>query len=459
MGSIDKSSTGLNIIIVGAGIAGLATATALLSNGKHHQVTILENHPCLNEFGASIGISPNGARGLRSLGLESQFAKVVVKHKYFMLTDGFTDEMIGRIPQNQNNYSKTNNGDEFWNINRKDYQDVLAQAAQANGAEIIFGVDITSVDVDACTIACADGREFNADVIIGADGMKSVVRKHIPKTSHVEPMPWKNESAYRCTVPKSAMTGNPLLQDLLDFPNESGFFTPGRYVLTWPLPPNRPFDVVLSVVEQNDVPLGKWGHTVDPKDPIAQFQDFSPRIRELLSHIDRAIKWTLGELPPLETCKSDNGRVVLVGDAWHAMIPHGASGGNSAIEDAVSLAECLQWAWDRRGPDGNGLYPAIAQATGIFQSVRKPRVERMQTSAHESYTFLSASGQDKIDRDTMMVGATKFYDELLEKSEEERLAMPPAPPDPSLTFGQEPFMQWLYRYDAVADIQQHLSKL
>lgn len=455
----DVATAGLNVVIIGAGIAGLATATALSRNGKHHNITILESHPCLNEFGASIGITPNGVRALRSLDLESQFAKVVEWNKFLMINDGYTGANIGALPQNQNNYSKTNHGDEIWNINRKDYQDVLAESARAGGAIIIFDVDISSIDVNACTIKCSDGRVFSGDVIIGADGMKSVVRKHIPKSAHIEPVAWVTESAYRCTVPKSAMIGNPLLQPLLNIPNESAFTVPGRYVLTWPLPPNRPFDVVLSVVEPGDVPLGKWGYAVDPKQPISQFQDFCPQIKELLSHIDSAVKWTLGELPPLETCKSDNGRVVLIGDAWHAMLPHSASGGNSAIEDAVSLAECLQWAWDRSQSSDIDLYKTVAQSTSVFETVRKPRVERMQTASHEGYTFLSAGGEDKIQRDNMLAAVKPYFDAELALSEEERLAKPPTPADMNCRFGMEPYSQWLYRYDAVHVTKQHLSQL
>lgn len=104
---------------------------------------------------------------------------------------------------------------------------------------------------------CEDGVTYSADVIVGADWMKSVVRQNIPKTSHVEPVAWINETAYGCTVPESAMIGNPMLQELLDEYNESCWTVPGRYILTWPLPPNRPFDLVLCVTEPGDVPLGK----------------------------------------------------------------------------------------------------------------------------------------------------------------------------------------------------------
>lgn len=101
MGSFGPTPPGLSILIVGAGIAGLATATALTGNGKHHRVTVLESHPGLNEFGASIGILPNGVRGLRSLGIESQFAKVVTWSKFAWVYDGFTNAILGYLPQNR----------------------------------------------------------------------------------------------------------------------------------------------------------------------------------------------------------------------------------------------------------------------------------------------------------------------------------------------------------------------
>lgn len=140
------------------------------------------------------------------------------------------------------------------------------------------------------------------------------------------------------------------------------------------MPPNRPFDVVPGITEPGNVPLGKWGHTVDVKDAVSQFRDFCPEDKELLSHADRAVKWTLGELPPVETCRSDNGCVLLIGDAWHAMLPHSASDGNSAIEDAVSLAECLEWAWQRHQNEKTDLHKVITQATQAFENIRKPRV-------------------------------------------------------------------------------------
>lgn len=89
---------------------------------------------------------------------------------------------------------------------------------------------------------------------MGADGMKSTVLEHIPELSRIEPVAWVNETAYRGSVPKSKFVSNPLLQDLLDEPNETLFCTPMKYILTWPLSANCPFDVAFGITAPGDVP-------------------------------------------------------------------------------------------------------------------------------------------------------------------------------------------------------------
>jgi salicylate hydroxylase len=127
-----------------------------------------------------------------------------------------------------------------------------------------------------------------------------------------------DEHSYRCSVPKSAIRNNPKLDWLLQNDNETAWMGPGKYVLAWPLPTDKPYDVVCSIACASDIPAGKWGIVADPEEVSEEFSNFCPEVRELLDKMDRSIKWTLAELPPLSTCRSENGRVVLMGDAWHA---------------------------------------------------------------------------------------------------------------------------------------------
>lgn len=361
MGSIGPADrTGLDVIVVGAGIAGLGVATALSQKGHH--VTVLERHPYLNEFGASIGIQANGVQCIKAWGLERHFEPFISRPMWWEIINGLTGERIGHLPSNKNNYSTVEFGDEAWIINRKDYQDVLAQGATSAGAQIIFGIELVEINVDKCIALSKDGREFRANVIIGADGMASFVRSQIPAVSDIKPVALVEEQCWRCTAPKSLMRQSSRLKHLLEEPHSYAWSVPGRYVLGWPLVENRDFDIVLCLQKKGDVPPGRWGTKVDPEDGIQHFQDFCPLVVELLSHVETAVKWTLGEVPPLNTCKSKNGRVLLIGDAFHAMIPHSASGGGSAMEDAACVGECLDWAWQRH-KQGADLNTAISIAT------------------------------------------------------------------------------------------------
>ena len=105
------------------------------------------------------------------------------------MLSGYNNTFLGHNPHNKNNFAEINYGCEIWNINRQDYQQVLARSAEASNAKIMFDAETTSVDVDHGMVHLKDGRELQADVIIGADGMKSIVRRSIPALAHIEPQP------------------------------------------------------------------------------------------------------------------------------------------------------------------------------------------------------------------------------------------------------------------------------
>jgi salicylate hydroxylase len=317
MGSIGTTSPpGLSIIIVGAGIGGLGAAVALSRKG--FRVTVLEGKPALNEFGASIGVMANGVRIIEYYGLRERFEPIVSKANFIEARNGHTGKVIGRITQNAGNSSEIEFGAETWIIHRADYQRVLADAALANGAEIMFSANVTGVTTksERPTVYLEDGRTLTADLVVGADGLRSAVRSAIPETSHAEPRKLF-EQCWRITVPKEKMRGNPKLEWLLTCGNDTPWLAEGRYVLSWPMPAHRSFDVVCCVARTSDVPAGLWGVKDDPANVQKLFADFCPEVVELLSHIDGCVKWTLAELPPLTTCRSANGSVVLLGDAFH----------------------------------------------------------------------------------------------------------------------------------------------
>ena len=172
--------------------------------------------------------------------------------------------------------------------------------------------------MDTNTIHLKDGRSLTADLIVGADGLRSAVRASIPAVASAELMLY-HEKAYRCTVDKARMVDNPHLAWLLKSNTSQCWLHGGKYLLSWPLPPHKPYDVVVCIGDGSDVPAGYWGINADPRQVADEFGDACPPIRELLANIGPCIQWRLAQLPPLSTCRSDGGGVVLLGDAWHAM--------------------------------------------------------------------------------------------------------------------------------------------
>lgn len=246
------------------------------------------------------------------------------------------------------------------------------------------------------------------------------------------------------------MYGNPLLEVLLDPAKLDGtaYMLEGKYVLTWPMRPGVPFEMIACVSEKaSDIPSGKWGIRADPKEVLRQFSHFYPQISEPLKNVDRAIKWNIGDLPVLSTWRSPNGRVVLAGDAAHAMIPHAASGSSSAIEDAAVLAETLTWAFQHGKP--------VSDATEAYEWIRKPRVTRLQEISRDLFGFLSASGEAVQTRNATLRELDKQMWEALKVPEEERRKMPKPEQDIMAPFPT----QWLYGYNAIQDVSNSLNRI
>ena len=447
MGSADS----LSITVIGAGISGLATALALTRTSQNLKVTVLESKPALNEFGASIGIQPQSTRILKAWGLPDVFKPLVTENGSLTLRDGATNEVLGGIVQNAGNTNEILYGSVGWTIHRADYQRILADAALQGGAEIIFDANVVSVDVDSSppVMVLGDGRSLSSDLIVGADGMRSAARASIYATSHVKPKKWF-ECCWRASIPKDRMRDNNKLSWLLSIGDAMAWSLPERYVLGWPMPPDRSYDVVACVQhKESDVPPGVWGVMDSPENMRAEFRDFCPEVRELLDQVSECVKWQLADLEPLTTCRSENGSVVLVGDAWHAMTPHSASGGNSAIEDGAVLGECVDWVVRNNRP--------IYDATKAYEEIRKARVARMQIASHEGDGFLGASGEQRLVRDRMLKAQKARVEEDLKTSEAERRAKVPKK-DMNARFPRPEYMQWLQGYDAIEEAKRYCEE-
>jgi salicylate hydroxylase len=207
----------------------------------------------------------------------------------------------------------------------------------------------------------ADASTDTADVVIGADGIHSTVRNAVTEPSH--PV-FSNTVAYRGLVPRRLLT---------DW-SPDGFevwMGPGRHFLTFPVRHGELINFV-GFVPADDEMKESWSAPGDPDQLRAEFDGWDPRLAELLSHVERTNRWGLYDREPLERWSS--GRVTLLGDAAHPMLPHVGQGANQAIEDGALLGALL------RGVPTTD----IEQALLSYEQLRRPRTSAVQDGSRRN---------------------------------------------------------------------------
>lgn len=311
------------ILIVGAGIAGMTASAALAQHG--FKVTLLEAAPQFGEIGAGLTLTPNAMKGLDFIGICEEAASVGVepsRQRIQHWQDGRTLVAFDRSTQ------RAKYGAPYITVHRADLHDVMTGAARKAGVEMIAGAAVVSSE--GTSVTCADGRTFSADVLIGADGVKSVVRQRFETaaphfTGHV---------AWRCLVPVT-----PELQDLSDFPGI--IIGPGAMMNRYNVRGSKVMNFVFFARQEGWNEEG-WTTPADPEELAAIYGHWCDDAQRLIRAAVRQplFKWAINARKPLPTWVLDDA-VTLLGDAAHAMTPFLGHGAACGIEDAIVLARAL----------------------------------------------------------------------------------------------------------------------
>jgi salicylate hydroxylase len=303
------------IIIVGAGIAGLSTAIALRRKG--HDITVLERHAGCQALGGPVGLSPNATRVLIEYGMEDIMRAADTRRHRSIYQRRYADGSI--LSATTVDATRAAYGFTSWLPSRYKLQGILAKVAEEQGVNILFDSPVASVHQDTPVILLKDGTKFEADLIVGADGFRSVVRDVVveEKVQSISPF-----SAYNIDIPRK------LLEDDLDLAHllhESNFWLgPSRVCTGFNMQDHGDKLNLCLVSEEPEGKEGEWYTIGDLKKVKAKFSDFEPNVRKLLELADpkNCYIWRLSEMPPLKTWVSESGKVVIAGDAVHAMLPY-----------------------------------------------------------------------------------------------------------------------------------------
>lgn len=360
-------------VIAGGGIGGLACAVALRRAGL--AVTVIEQSPDFEEVGAGLQLSPNATRILREFGVLAALERTAVSPDALEIRDGHSGRLIAGCPYGP---ATERLGAPFIVAHRADLHRALADAAQALGCTFAMGARLEGVEVSegaAVAVANRDGEALpvEADILIGADGVRSTVRAQLGGSA--SPV-FAGRLAYRATSPARA-AGRPAVRLYLG---------PEAHLVTYPVRGGEVVNIVAVV--KADRPVMRWSEPGEASAVHAAFAGWADEVRAMLADAPEFRCWGLYDLEPLPRWGA--GRATLLGDAAHAMLPFLAQGAAQAIEDAAVLAAKLREA------------PSPEAALRAYEAARRPRTARIQREARTSGVIYHLAGPARLARDAFI---------------------------------------------------------
>ena len=343
------SLKGLEVVIVGGGVAGLAGALALMQRGA--QVLILEQAAGFLEHGAGLQISPNGARVIAALGQGAALARLGDRSAAVVLRKGATArEVLGMALPDA--------GPGFHLIHRADLIEVLRHGLDGVATRMVARVVACDADRARPSVTLEDGEVVQADLILGADGLHSVIRPALDPAAPQEPF-FTGQVAWRALIPCQP-----------DAPRAAEVFMgPGRHLVSYPLRGGNLRNIV-AVEERKTWAAEGWSHPGNPQELRAAFAGFGGPVPEWLAQIETLWLWGLFRHAVAPHWHRD--RAAILGDAAHPTLPFMAQGANMALEDAFVLAYALENAAD------------LPAGLATYQAMRRNRVIRVVEAANRN---------------------------------------------------------------------------
>ncbi len=374
----------MRAIVVGAGIGGLTAALTLERAGI--DARLFEQAPFLREVGAGIQISPNATRILHRLGLADPLQTYGVRP----LATVFRRWEDGRVLARHALADECERvfGAPYYHFHRAELLDILA-AAVPNG---VLHLDHRCVDVaqypDRVVATFHNGLTVEGDVLIGADGIHSEVRRAIfgPESPR-----FSGCIAYRGLVPAQRLAHLAV--------ERSGFawWGPDRHFVHYFVGRGARYMNFVAIAPADDWRTESWTTKGEVKDALTEYEGWHPQVREIIGSADTINKWALydRDMMPRWTM----GRVALIGDAAHAMLPFMAQGAVQSIEDAAVIARCLA--------DGDSA--DVNAALRRYEEIRKPRATRCQAGSRSNKDFFHLhDGEAQLKRDADIAHASNL---------------------------------------------------
>jgi salicylate hydroxylase len=304
----------MRAIVVGGGIGGLAAALFLERSG--HDVVIVEQARVFGAVGAGIQLSPNATLLLGRLGVLEDVEAVAVRPQRTNHRRWSDGSLLGTSPMGPEIEARY--GSPYLHVFRPDLIDALAR----------------HVETDSATVVLSDGTRIEGDLVVGSDGIHSVVRPRV--LGEAPDARYSGHIAYRAVLDNtdsSRPSGK-----LVDEADVNVWLGPGAHVVQYLLRREQLVNLVL-VEESSESVAESWNQPGDPDAMRSRFQAWDPELNRILEPVRSTMRWALHDHQPLPHWTSE--RVCLLGDAAHPMLPYLAQGGAQSIEDGAALAALL----------------------------------------------------------------------------------------------------------------------
>ena len=374
------------VLVAGGGIGGLAAALALVRRG--FDVDVLEQAPEIGEIGAGIQLGPNAFHAFDALGVGNKARSRAVYTEAMVMHDAVDESLVGRIPTGE--AFRTRFGNPYAVIHRADVHLSLLEGAQQTGrVRFLTSTRVERVEQDAAGVTVLDqrGLAHRGVALVGADGVKSVVRQQFVG----DPARVTGHVVYRAVV------------DRKDFPADlqwnaaSLWAGPNCHLVHYPLRGGEQYNVVVTFHSREQE---EWGVREGSKEEVqSYFQGICPKARQLIDLPRSWKRWATADRDPID-CWT-HGRVTLLGDAAHPTTQYMAQGACMAMEDAVTLGEALR-------VHGNDWPCALEH----YQRSRVPRTARIVLSSREMGRLYHAKGVERLVRNELWKSRSpeRFYD-------------------------------------------------
>ncbi|KJZ75162.1 hypothetical protein HIM_05356 [Hirsutella minnesotensis 3608] len=373
----------LNVLVVGAGIAGLSTAISLRRSG--HCVHVYERSSFKNEVGAAINVPPNATRFLVAWGLDPAKHRFVRSRKICFM-DPFSLHVTNSLASDK--MARAVGGADLYFAHRVDLHNALkwmATREDGPGAPVTIhlGANVISYDPSKPSIVLESGQEIQGDVVVGADGIHSAACEAVLGCANPPVAPVHHNYCYRFLIPSA----------VLEEDTETRFWNEGRdgclrilphndtqrRIVIYPCRDNTVHNFVGLIYDEDAETNGRenWQEGVPISHVLDRFSDYNPKLLKVISKANQVKRWPLLYRRPLSSWHK--GRMALAGDSAHPMLPHQGQGGAQGLEDGLALGITLHGA---RGAK------EIERRLEIYSRVRRHRASVIQ--------ILSNVGQDQI---------------------------------------------------------------